>query len=68
MDIMETAMPREPAHIAREYVEAVGDKELGKVEALLAPNVVPRARTLALTSLGFFSRSSMMNRYPSNSM
>jgi len=37
-------MPREPAHIAREYVEAVGDKELGKVEALLAPNVVPRAR------------------------
>jgi hypothetical protein len=39
---MDTSMPREtrePAHIAREYVEAVGAKELGKVEALLAPDV-----------------------------
>jgi hypothetical protein len=32
-------MPREAAHIARAYVEAVGDKELGKIEALLAPDV-----------------------------
>jgi hypothetical protein len=39
MHSMDPAMPREPAHVAREYVEAVGDKELGKVEALLAQDV-----------------------------
>jgi hypothetical protein len=36
---METATPREPALIAREYVVAVGDKDFGTVEALLAPGV-----------------------------
>jgi hypothetical protein len=39
MDGMDTAMLGEPAHVAREYVEAVGDKDLGRVEALLAADV-----------------------------
>jgi hypothetical protein len=36
---METTKPPKPAQIARDYVEAVGDKELAKIEALLAPDV-----------------------------
>jgi len=43
-------MPREPAQIAREYVEAVGDKELGKIEALLAPDVEFTGPAMTLSS------------------
>jgi len=43
-------MPREPAHIAREYVKAVGDKALGKVEALLAPGVEFAGPAMTLSS------------------
>ena len=50
MDSMDTAMPREPAHVAREYVEAVGDKEFGKIEALLAPDVQFTSPAMTLSS------------------
>ena len=43
-------MPEEAAHIAREYVEAVGDKELGRVEALLAPDVEFTGPSMTLSS------------------
>jgi hypothetical protein len=39
MDSMDPKAPREPERIAREYVVAVGDKDLGKIAALLAPEV-----------------------------
>jgi hypothetical protein len=47
---METAMPRDPACIARAYVEAVGDKELGKIETLLAPDVEFTGPAMTLSS------------------
>jgi hypothetical protein len=47
---MDTANPRALAHIAREYVEAIGDKELGKVEALLAPDVEFAGPAMTLSS------------------
>jgi hypothetical protein len=43
-------MPPEPAHIARAYVEAVGHKELGKLEALLAPDVEFTGPAMRLSS------------------
>jgi hypothetical protein len=46
---MEAVMKRELATIAREYLLAVGNKDLGKVEALLDPNVTFVGPALALT-------------------
>ncbi len=43
-------MAHEPAHIARAYVAAIGDKELGKVEALLAPDVQLTGPAMTLSS------------------
>jgi hypothetical protein len=50
MDNMDPAMPREPAQIARAYVHAFGDKELGKIEALLAPDVEYTGPAMTLSS------------------
>ena len=47
---MNTTMPREPAHIARAYVQALGDKELGTIEALLAPDVEYTGPAMTLSS------------------
>jgi hypothetical protein len=47
---MAPAMPREPAHIARADVEAVGDKELGTIQALLAPDVQFTGPAMTLSS------------------
>lgn len=43
-------MAQEPAHIARAYVVAIGDKELSKVEALLAPDVQLTSPAMTLAS------------------
>src|SRR5262245_36183398 len=36
---MEAHMKRDPETVTRQYLAAVGDKDLGKVEELLAPDV-----------------------------
>jgi ketosteroid isomerase-like protein len=47
---MDPATSREPAHIARAYLHAFGDKELDKIEALLAPDVEYTGPAMTLSS------------------